>query len=371
MGNMSSIEKLAQTRPKENAGSRSSNRFEYQINWGLDKLLKLEEGNEDYVMIFDYHDDIVVCNSDKDYDYIDFYQIKTKKSGQWSKSCLDKVTNKDSDDQTDIISTDGLSILAKLVNHTKTFPNSRKLYFVTNSSLSKNLYTRSDNFVEFNQLKEDAQSSIKKNVKKELGEIANEAFDKIVFIQNQMSVDSYEQTLLGALSKFLKSKFNLVTDINVIYDTLIGEIRKRNDYENEIKSKEDLVKYKAISHSEFSNYLNSLTIQKGFEELRRFILSEISNEVNFFIRNNVTNNLNVIYQDLMNYENDELLNLTSEIRNTISDISVTEDINSLWDYANKIFDKLMLSYNNYKNHTDIYIKSLILYIYAQEQQRII
>ena len=54
MGNMSSIEKLAQTRPKENAGSRSSNRFEYQINWGLDKLLKLEEGNEDYVMIFDY-----------------------------------------------------------------------------------------------------------------------------------------------------------------------------------------------------------------------------------------------------------------------------------------------------------------------------
>ena len=368
---MSSIEKLAQIRPVENAGSRSSNRFEYQINWGLDKLLKMEEGNEDYVMIFDYHDDIVVCNSDKDYDYIDFYQIKTKKSGQWSKSCLDKATNEGSDNQADISSKNGLSILAKLVSHTKTFPNSRKLYFVTNSSLSKNLYTRSDNFVEFNQLKEEAQCSIKKKVQNELGEIANEAFEKIVFIQNQMSVDSYEQTLLGALSKFLKSKFNLVTDINVVYDTLIGEIRKRNDYENEIKTKEDLVKYKAISHSEFSNYLNSLTIQKGFEELKRFILSEISNEVNFFLKNNITNNLNVIYQDLMNYENDELLNLTSEIRNTMSDICVTEDINSLWDYINKIFDKLMLSYNNYKNHEDIYIKSLILYIYAQEQQRII
>ena len=80
-----------------------------------------------------------------------------------------------------------------------------------------------------------------------------------------------------------------------------------------------------------------------------FSVSEISNEVIFFLRNNITNNLNVIYQDLMNYENDELLNLTSEIRNTMSDICVTEDINSLWDYINKIFDKLMLSYNNYKN----------------------
>ena len=59
---MSTVDKLARTKPKENAGSRSSNRFEYQINWGLNLLLKMEEANEDYIMILDYHDDIVVCN---------------------------------------------------------------------------------------------------------------------------------------------------------------------------------------------------------------------------------------------------------------------------------------------------------------------
>lgn len=32
---MSTAEKLARIKPKENAGSRSSNRFEYQINWGF------------------------------------------------------------------------------------------------------------------------------------------------------------------------------------------------------------------------------------------------------------------------------------------------------------------------------------------------
>lgn len=61
---MSTVDKLARTKPKENAGSMYSNRLEPQINWGLNFLLKMEETNEDYIMILDYHDDIVVCNSD-------------------------------------------------------------------------------------------------------------------------------------------------------------------------------------------------------------------------------------------------------------------------------------------------------------------
>lgn len=364
---MSSIEKLARTKPVENAGSRTSNRFEYQMNWGLSKLLDLEESNEDYVMVFDYHDDIVVCNSDKDSDFIDFYQIKTRKTARWAKG--DLTSKLDEDDSCNSINE--LSILAKLVSHTKVFQNSRHLFFVTNSSLSANLYSRSDNIVKFNEIKENIREQIKNKIREELGGVEDEAFEKIIFIQNQMSVDSYEQTVLGTLSQFLKNKFNLVTDVNVVYETLIGEIRKRNNYEKEIENKEELIKYKAISHAEFSNYLTSLTIQKGFEELKTIIISSISDEVNFFTKDSVTNNLNSIYRDLMDYENDELLNLSSEIRNAISITPVTEDTRGLWDYTNNIFNKLMASYNNYKQHSEYYIKSLILYIYAQNQQRII
>ena len=46
---MSITEKLAKIKPTENAGPRASNRFEYQINWGLNLLLKMEEKNEDYM----------------------------------------------------------------------------------------------------------------------------------------------------------------------------------------------------------------------------------------------------------------------------------------------------------------------------------
>lgn len=364
---MSSIEVLANCKPIENAGPRASNRFDYQINWGLQKLLKLEEDNEDYVMILDYHDDIVICNSEKNIDYIDFYQVKTKKAGQWILSTLIGPT----EISEEIVAPpkEGLGILSKLVNHTNVFQNSRTLYFVTNSSLSKNNYPRSDDFVKFSQLKQESQVSIKKKIKEELGEIEESAFNKLVFIQNQMSVGSYKETLLGTLSQFLKDKFNLVTDVNAVYDTLIGELRKRNDYENDIKCKEDLLKHKSMSHEEFRGYLNSLTFQKGFEDLKKYIINEISGEVKFSEKHKVIECLNSIYQDLMNYENDELWTLCSEIRNKMSEIIITDDIKGLWDYANLIFEVLMTTYNNYKRHTNDYIKSLILYVYAKDLQR--
>ena len=59
---MGSLDELASIHPKENAGAASSNRFEFQINCGLHRLLQLEKAHEDYVMILDYHDDIVICN---------------------------------------------------------------------------------------------------------------------------------------------------------------------------------------------------------------------------------------------------------------------------------------------------------------------
>ena len=313
---MSTLDKLARTKPKENAGSRSSNRFEYQINWGLNLLLKMEEANEDYIMILDYHDDIVVCNSDSGSEYIDFYQIKTNISNMWTLGGLvgDNKNKMESSSNPDF----GLSIIAKLIRHVIQFEDSRKLYFVTNSRLSKNIYGASDEEVNFNQLKPDAQNSIKEKVKKELDDIDDCAFERLVFIQNQMNVIDYEQTMLGKLTQFLKRKFNIVTDVDVVYQNLIGQFRNKNNSENVVTDKDTLLKNKAITHSEFKDYLTKLTLLKGFEKIRSEIINEISNDVNFYEKDKIKKCLDYIYQDLMNYEDDELQNLHSEINRVSS-----------------------------------------------------
>lgn len=161
---MSSLDKLASIHPKENAGASSSNRFEYQINWGLHRLLKLEEEEElmkyknddGYVMILDYHDDIVVCNSDSGKDYIDFYQIKTRKNSNWTRTnlCIKEVERNNGSDESDLPGekkeynkqiediqeniTSKISIVVKLLQHTMDFDNTRKLYFVTDAHIRFN-----------------------------------------------------------------------------------------------------------------------------------------------------------------------------------------------------------------------------------------
>lgn len=366
---MSTAEKLARIKPKENAGSRSSNRFEYQINWGLNLMLKMEEANEDYIMILDYHDDIVVCNSDSGSEYIDFYQIKTNISNMWTLGGLvgENKKNTESTSNPDF----GLSIIAKLVSHVIQFEDSRKLYFVTNSRLAKNVYGASDEEISFDQLKPDAQKSIKEKVKKELINIDDSAFERLVFIQNQMNVNEYEQTMLGKLAQFLKRKFNIVTDVDVVYQNLIGQFRKKNNSESVVADKETLLKNKAVTHSEFKDYLTKLTILKGFEKIRSEIINEISDNVNFYEKDRIKKCLDTIFQDLMNYEDDELQNLHSEINNIMSSFAVPVECESLWDYTKSIYTSLMKSYNNYKQHDELYIKALILYAYAKDNQRII
>ncbi len=77
---MNAFDSIVAKKPRENAGALAANRFAYQLDWGLKKLLELEESNLPYTIIFDYQDDILVLDSDDEPNFIDFYQVKTNAS---------------------------------------------------------------------------------------------------------------------------------------------------------------------------------------------------------------------------------------------------------------------------------------------------
>jgi hypothetical protein len=148
------LEEIAFTMPKENAGAGTSLRFEYQMNWGLNKLLELENSGDDYVIAFDYHDDIIIFDKEIDATTVDFYQIKTKKNGEWglreiyNPNVEEDESEKSSEDESERIeekekpskcgdktAKDGskkLSYMAKLLAHSLQIKSSRNFYFVTN-----------------------------------------------------------------------------------------------------------------------------------------------------------------------------------------------------------------------------------------------
>ena len=85
---MSAFDSLIKERPRDIGGPIAENRLEYQLNWGLKKLLMLHEQGAPYTIIFDLHDDILVLDSDTNPTCIDFYQVKTTSQGHWTTSEL-------------------------------------------------------------------------------------------------------------------------------------------------------------------------------------------------------------------------------------------------------------------------------------------
>jgi hypothetical protein len=72
----------------EASGSVAADRFDYQRNWAICKLLELHKKQSDYVLVIEYHDDISVVDSASDPKNIAFYQVKTLKNGTYSVSKL-------------------------------------------------------------------------------------------------------------------------------------------------------------------------------------------------------------------------------------------------------------------------------------------
>lgn len=116
--------------PREKSGSRSANRFSFQHSWALCHLLVLHAKPEDYVLLLDHHEDVVVLDSAIDPTRVRAFQVKTKDKGNWTIGAL--LKRKTSKKKASI----GLpSILGKLYDAYQRFQSVDGLHFVSNASL--------------------------------------------------------------------------------------------------------------------------------------------------------------------------------------------------------------------------------------------
>ncbi|MFD2209508.1 dsDNA nuclease domain-containing protein [Virgibacillus halophilus] len=76
-------------KPRDTSGPRSSNRFDYQKDWAILKMMEMYEVEEDFLLVMDYYDDVVVYDSATDLENISFSQIKTS-SKNWTLNSLTK-----------------------------------------------------------------------------------------------------------------------------------------------------------------------------------------------------------------------------------------------------------------------------------------
>jgi hypothetical protein len=238
--------------PRERSGSRSANRFDYQLSWAFCLLLDLERENKDYLIILDYHDDVVVFDSDTLPTVADFYQIKTETQNHWT---LPRLLSRANGSQ--------YSILGKLYAHQLNFGDKvRSLNFIATTQFSLQTNTKPEGVLLEHFLLSDLCNAALTKVGEALKKEHNLSAVPIchlatVFKTDSLSVKDHATHAEGRLSRHLKETFgDKPYHVSHAFNALIDELRRRNNYEGQLQSVAELSKEKALGRKEFSSLIN-------------------------------------------------------------------------------------------------------------------
>lgn len=268
---------VIQNKPRETSGPRSANRFDYQKDWAILKLLELHQYQDDYLLVLDYHDDVMVLDSEDDPQSASFYQLKTKENGIWKLN--DIITPKKG--KKGPLS----SIIGKLYDCKLTFPNHTLcLTLVSNACFEVSLEhhagkSTNKKSICFTDIEQKDLGKIIKAIKTEHALQDDPEFVEITFLEvTDLNIKDRETYMKGKLHDFLESinPNNGKYRLSLIYNTIFGEVKRKNDYEWSVSNFDDVKKYKGISRSQFQDMLSHFDIDDEFEQM----WDEISKRLN-------------------------------------------------------------------------------------------
>ena len=365
------IQQMIEFPPDDNSGSSSSNRFAYQKNWALYKMLELEQLGRDYMIVMDYHEDVVIIDASIEDNNIDFYQVKTKKGDYWRPTDL-LAAGKDSNGNVKN------SILGKLLKHSIDFAKARDYYFVTDSFLRPENYVKGKDFddsrIPFSKLTKDVQKSAKQKIKKELKGLKDDVWKHFYISQQQLSVDDYKVAIIGLIQKFIDNRLpKAEISSSTLYDSLYSEIESVQDYEGYISDEKILTERKSFKHSDFKNYIEKLATFNSYDTKCDRVIDkclpqageemDIVREVQFkqILRSKIK-------AMLYDYNNAEFLQLTSFISRMVSEFNDTELMmyrdSNYWNISKILLGRLKEKFALNMDLNDDDLQALILLEYA-------
>ena len=175
-------------------------------------------------------------------------------------------------------------------------------------------------------------------LKKELGIPEHKIDEKIIFFQiSPLSLKENTEHTKGKLASYLDQVIpNCRYNIGIVYGVIFDEFKRRNNYEWNINSFEEVVKHKGISKNQFSLILDAIVknsnSENNWSEIYNYILKE---NWGFMDVKKLKENYFRYETDKMNYTNEILLNLKEKIVKLIS--TVNNEYNSLDEFMNTVY----------------------------------
>jgi hypothetical protein len=358
---MNTLQKaLIERQPTEKGGQIAEERFGYQKDWAICKLLELHSKGEDYLMIFEYHDDILILDSSETPNTVSFFQIKTKTTGNWTVSNLTKKQKAN-------------SYLGKLYQNKLNFPDFEStLNFVSNARFSFTFNDPSKKSIDLldiccNDLAQSEKKLIISTLSKEFPTLPKIDLEEITYFKvSDIPVHNSEISSIAALVKYFEETTSdqFLPRLRPLHETLLNEIRRKSKYAFDVTSFEELVNCRSFTRKEFHNILtHALKVRSlDLSKLREQILGRLNAEkasIKFIQQFNRNSNQYLI--DKLDISNELVRRLEKSIQIVMGTFQDDDFEQELIPCANMVFDKFETQFGNKYLQDKGYIQIVILF----------
>ena len=349
--------------PRERAGPTSSDRFEYQRDWALCRLLDLHESGADYLIAFDLHEDVIVFDSEENPTGIWFYQVKTRQGKHWTVGDIIRLKK-----------SSPLSPLAKLFTNYMAFPAyTRELTFVSNSvvKLLQSVSNGSSSRVAFSSVVSSEQKKMIEAVREQCQLAADPDLSSFVWFDvASLSLDDHVDHATGKLATFLERLSPTKTfRVTLVYRTLAAEISRRNNHSEPVASFTDVQTKKGIGRVTFDGLLKQMGAFEDYETNWQRIENRLNSEaVSFLEIESLKQAFFTLEAKRTETENISLFNTLRDLSAIVQRVKATTASTTLAGTLNEILSLARAGVRSPIPLTDCEIKALALICLYETRQ---
>ncbi|MDD9741851.1 dsDNA nuclease domain-containing protein [Marinovum sp. SP66] len=233
------LEEMLKKPQRETAGADTNLRFDYQKNWAFCEMIKRHLKGADYLVAFEYHDDVVFMEPDDDPQNVDFCQVKTKRSS--SNVTLGFYLKRDK-------AKEGKkpSILGKMYENFDGIGAGHTVKTILVSNVPFSFCVSNSCAAD---LKENDVEKIKEKLTAELPDFDEDRLSNVHFLATGISLDAMQSFLMGEVSELFKKELGEGHGVNMHAWTRLvqDEINRKNNIDSEtISSTSDLKLKKCV-----------------------------------------------------------------------------------------------------------------------------
>lgn len=358
----SALKDILLANPREKSGTLASNRFDYQRDWTICKILELHQLRPDYLVLCDYHEDVVVLDSEENPSLASFIQIKTKKTANWT---INRLIDQKKSEKGILLN----SIMGKLYScylRAKAF--TEELRFVSNAFFDFRLQNGETGLsrTEINCAELALREIDRMNTKLSLEHDAACSLPEkpmLYFEVSSLSLLDHSGHAKGKVAEFL-DHVDIRSPSTAMYRILFDEIKRSSSYEGDIKDFGELAKRRGIGKSKIQRMIQDMQATPNPDEIWNEIREQLQHEGFPALK---VRRLRRIWStcevDRMDATRDDIRELMGRIKGICKELSQVNPDLTLTDLESHICSQIR---DSSQSHETLFVLSLMV-IYEDDE----